>query len=107
MIAKKMAIKLMQYHPELFECKNRLVSALFDAGYVWMTDYSSIDLCHDVYGLEICGIKNSSDIKNIAKIFKKAFPDWRYMRQWEKGRGSRDEGWLIRIHKIPEPREKA
>jgi hypothetical protein len=45
------------FFPELFEERGKAAELLDIGGFTWFTDYSSIDLLHEEYGLEVCGIK--------------------------------------------------
>ena len=37
------------FHPELFELRNAVLEMLADQGFAWLSEFSSIDLLHDVY----------------------------------------------------------
>jgi len=67
-----------QFHPKLFECKSRASGILDTAGFTWFTDYSSIDLLHEEFGLEICYIQEESNVKPIAESMRAEFPHWHY-----------------------------
>jgi hypothetical protein len=65
-----------RFAPELFECRNEVLAELSDAGYEWLSHFSSIDPMHDVYGIEVCGIRDEDDAIAIAAILAKMFPRW-------------------------------
>ena len=50
-------MKFSGFHPELFEHKARALEHLEDAGFIWLSDFTTIDLLHQDYGIEVCGIK--------------------------------------------------
>jgi hypothetical protein len=89
-----------QFHPELFECKGRASEVLDTAGFTWFTDYSSIDLLHEEFGLEICGIQEESNVKPIAEAMRAEFPHWHYCHVCYKDYG-RDPGWKFALHMFP------
>ena len=53
------------FHPELFELRNEVLEALGSHGFAWLSEFASIDLLHDVYGLEVCGIRAEDDARSI------------------------------------------
>jgi hypothetical protein len=36
-----------EFHPELFELRNAVLETLAENGFVWLSDFSAIDSCHD------------------------------------------------------------
>jgi len=67
----------LRFAPELFEYRAHAIEKLESHGFVWMTNYSSIDCLHDVYGLEVCGIGEREDAVRILQLLVPLFPDWR------------------------------
>ena len=65
-----------RFSPELFEVRNDLIAHLSDRGFDWLTHYSSVDPAHDVHGIEVCGIHDHDDAKQILDILIRMFPDW-------------------------------
>ncbi len=63
------------FHPDLFECRNTVLEILAEHGFAWLSDFSSIDLLHEVYGIEICGIHQESAAREIQQILGKIFPE--------------------------------
>ena len=45
-----------RFAPELFEYRNDVIAAITEAGFDWLSHYSSVDPLHDVYGIEVCRI---------------------------------------------------
>jgi hypothetical protein len=86
------------FHPDLFERRNRALQALADRGYTWMEHFGSVDLLHDLYGLEVCGIPKESDSTAILGLLQKLFPDWQHSDVHYHDR-SRDRGWKVLIFK--------
>ena len=68
---------MFRFCPELLEVRARVVAVLNDAGYQWLSHYSSVDPVHDVYGVEVCGIFDEDDAKAIHRLLQKMFPAWR------------------------------
>ena len=90
----------LQFHPELFECKGRASEILDSAGFVWFSDYGSIDLLHEEFGLEVCSIHEESDVEPIAKAMRNGFPHWHYSHICHKDCG-REPGWKFALHMFP------
>jgi hypothetical protein len=65
-----------RFAPELFGYRNEIVDALSDAGFEWLSHYSSVDPMHDVYGIEVCGIRDRDDAVVIRKLLITMFPAW-------------------------------
>ncbi len=92
------------FHPDLFEERTRVLEALGDAGYVWLTDFSSVDLLHDLYGLEVCGIRDEDDARPILELLGRLYPLWPFRRMYFKEHG-RERGWKSLIHREQEERD--
>ena len=92
--------KGLQFHPQLFECKGRASELLDEAGFTWFSDYSSIDLLHEEFGLEVCGIREDSNVEPIAQAMRGGFPHWHYSHVCFKD-GERDPGWKFALHMFP------
>jgi hypothetical protein len=85
------------FYPELFDQRSEATDILGDAGIEWLTSYTSIDLLHEEYGLEVCGIQQQSDLDTIADVLFEAFPHWHHHRVCYK-EGEREPGWKFAIH---------
>ena len=94
-----------RFSPELFEHRNEVMEALEQAGFHWMSHYSSVDCLHDLYGIEVCGIHQKPDAVTIRNILAKLFPDWISCRLMQKD-GGREPGWIARIHRDKPRRQK-
>jgi hypothetical protein len=66
-----------RFAPELFEYRNEVIAALGDAGFDWLSHYSSVDPLHDVYGIEVCGICEHEDARQIQNLLIEMFPSWK------------------------------
>lgn len=85
------------FYPELFEARGRAFEVLEEAGFVWFSDYSSIDLLHEEYGLEVCGIREARNVKTIEAAMREGFPQWHFSGVCHHDYG-REPGWKFRIH---------
>ena len=85
------------FHPELFELRSRASVILDEAGFAWFSHYSSIDLLHSEYGLEVCGIHDESSVDPIATAMQAHFPQWHYHGICHRFCG-REPGWKFSIH---------
>lgn len=90
----------LQFHPELFECKGKASEILDSAGFIWPSDYSSIDLLHEEFGLEVCGIREDSKVEPIVRAMRAGFPHWHYNHTCYKDYG-REPGWKVALHMFP------
>jgi hypothetical protein len=79
------------FYPELFEHRTLALETLAQHNYNWFEDFSSIDLLHDLFGLEVCGIAEEEDAQIILSILEELFPEWPntdvYYHQYERDRG--------------------
>lgn len=90
-----------RFDPELFSYREQALNALNDLGYEWFTHFTAIDLLHDVYGLEVCGITEKTDALKIKSILRRTLTGWRY--SWiGYNDGERDRGWKVVIHRDAE-----
>jgi len=87
------------FHPDLFEHRNDAMDALAAAGLEWMTDFSSVDVVHDLYGLEVCGIPTREGAQQVQAVLKGVFSDWPHSHVYLKEWGSREAGWKVVMHR--------
>jgi hypothetical protein len=85
------------FHPELFEFRNRVLEKLAEHGYEWLSAFGSVDLAHDIYGMEVCGIREQSAALAIQKLLRRMFPFWRHTRIYLKEPWTREPGWVVVI----------
>ena len=95
-------MKAFAFYPELFELRTSALDALADGGFAWLADFGSVDLLHDVYGLEVCGITDEDSARAIEVVLRALFPAWPYVRCYLKDFGGRDPGWKVIIARDPE-----
>ena len=88
------------FYPELFDSRNHAIEMLETAGFSCFADYSSIDLLHGEYGLEICGIQNEADVPAIAEALQRAFPHWHHQNVCVHDH-SREPGWTVALCMFP------
>jgi hypothetical protein len=70
------------FHAELFELRNVVLEMLADHGFAWLSHFGSIDLLHNVYGIEVCGIREESDAHTIENLLCERFSAWRNSRRY-------------------------
>lgn len=87
-----------QLHSDLFQQRTRVQHELAKHGFEWLTNYRSIDLDHNLYGIEVCGIDVEDDAIEIEQILCELFPEWTHHRHfyWDY---SLDDGWKVEISK--------
>ncbi|MGF1582342.1 MAG: hypothetical protein ACFCD0_23705 [Gemmataceae bacterium] len=90
------------FHPDLFEYRNTVLETLAEHGYSWLAAFSSVDLLHDVHGLEVCGIHEEDDAREIQTILSTLLPEWQYKSRYYNDVSRRDPGWKVKIARDPE-----
>lgn len=90
-----------RFEPELFSFRAEVIELLDSQGYVWLINFTSVDLLHDVFGLEVCGIPEKSDALKIRGLLRKLLKDWPYSRLCYRDE-SRDRGWKVVVFRDPE-----
>lgn len=88
------------FYPELFADRTRASELLEEAGYTWFSDYSAIDLLHEEYGLEVCGLRNESDARAVAEALRSGFPHWHHQNITVHEQ-ERDPGWAVSLCLFP------
>jgi hypothetical protein len=94
-------MKPFEFH-ELFDFRNAVLEALSDNGFAWLPHFGSIDLQHDVYGLEVTGIREEADAAAIERLLRKMFPQWHYHRTFYEDHNLGELGWKVMISRDPE-----
>src|SRR5579859_1534383 len=95
-------MKPFDFHADLFEFRNTVLEVLADQGFAWLSHFGSIDLLHDVYGLEVTAIREERDAAAIEAILRKMFPGWRYRRTYYEDHNVRELGWKVIVSRDPE-----
>jgi hypothetical protein len=95
-------MKPFQFHAELFDFRNSVMEALSENGFAWLSDYGSIDLQHDVYGLEVTAIREEADARAIERLLRRLFPGWRFRRTFYEDYNLGELGWKVMISRDPE-----
>jgi hypothetical protein len=90
----------LEFYAELFACRARASELLEEAGFTWFVDYSAIDLAHEVYGLEIGGIKSERAAGRMRVVLLEGFPHWHHARASLHG-GGPDPGWTLSVSMFP------
>ncbi len=89
-----------RFEPELFGYRDQALSELSKVGYEWLAHFTAIDLLHDIYGLEVCGITKESDAFEIQSILFDTFSNWKHGRiDYKDGE---HHGWKVIIHRDDE-----
>jgi hypothetical protein len=95
-------MKPFEFHAELFDFRNAVLEALAANGFNWLSDFGSIDLQHDVYGLEVTAIREKADATAIERLLRKMFPGWCYRRTFYEDQNGGEIGWKVMISRDPE-----
>ena len=89
----------LRFSPELFEHRSEALSLLAEHGFEWMADFATVDVLHDLYGIEVCGIPEEETARRILDALRLQFPAWSHRSLVLKDWGSRDRGWRVRVHR--------
>ena len=84
-----------RFHGELFELRNKVLSALNEHDLVWPTDYGSVDIHHEVYGMVVSAITSEDNAKKIQKLLRR-LTKWRHTRYYYDGVAI-EIGWKVFI----------
>jgi len=98
-------VSLFEFHPELFEHRTLALEQLAAHDLHWFEHFSSVDLLHDVFGLEVCGIAEETDAQVVLCVLEEAFPGWQHSDLHYRKSG-RDRGWKALIHKHRDKRHR-
>jgi hypothetical protein len=90
------------FFSELSGHRNEVVTELHDQGYDHLIHYASVELLHDTYGIEVCGIPKEEDAEEILAILRQMFPSWTEGYTHCKDFGC-DQGFVARIQRDPDP----
>ena len=90
------------FHAELFEARAKLIAALARRDILWFSDYPTIDVLHEEYGLEVCGVQEKETALRIGWVMVETFPDWPYGALFLKTWGTGDPGWKVIVAKRPD-----
>jgi hypothetical protein len=88
------------FRQELFEEKARAQEVLSNASFNWFEDYQSVDLLHEEYGLEVCGIRDEETALGIKEVMERTFVKWWNSAYYYKDYGA-DVGWKVIIQQKP------
>jgi len=95
-------MKPFEFHAELFDFRNAVLVALADNDFAWLSDFGSIDLQHDVYGLEVTSLREETAAAAIERLLQTMFPDWHYRRTFYEDQNLGELGWKVMISRDPE-----
>jgi hypothetical protein len=96
-----------RFAPELFEYKSKALEILADNNLVWMIDFSGIDVIHDIYGLEVEGVRDEETANKILRELNHYFYGetksqpriGEYARIYQEY-----SGWVVEIASYPHPK---
>jgi hypothetical protein len=66
-----------RFCPELFALRTAVMDQLAASGFQWLSHFMSVDLLHDQYGVEVCGIGDEDDAIAIEDLLCEMFPTWK------------------------------
>jgi hypothetical protein len=69
-------MSLFAFHPELFEHRTFALEALAAHDLHWFEHFTLVDLLHDLFGLEVCGIIEERNAELALCILQETFPEW-------------------------------
>ena len=89
---------MLAFHPELFDAKAKAQQALENAGFRWLSDYSTCDVLHDEYGLEVEGLADQKAAQEVRRVLRRTFPQWKLSCIWY--RETCDARWCVSLSKL-------
>jgi anti-anti-sigma factor len=89
----------LRFVPELFEQRGRVLAALESADFYWWRDYSTVYPLHDLYGIEVNGIRSREDARQILKLLHAVIPEWKRSKLCVGWRWGADPNFIARIHR--------
>jgi hypothetical protein len=72
------------------------MESLLNREFYWLADYSSIDIDHERFMLEICGIHTEEEAKKMASVTRRRFAGSCF-RTWFKDFG-REQAWVLEVY---------
>lgn len=87
------------FHPQLFETRSEVQQLLAAHGLHCLSDYSAIDVLHDVHGLEVLGLPDQGTAEQVLRLLRVKFPDWLHGHVTVREHVSRDPGWKVVVHR--------
>jgi hypothetical protein len=91
-----------QFHGELFDLRAMVMEALSENDFVWLSDFGSVDLAHDIYGIEVTGVPDESRADDMHSLLVELLPEWHFRRQFYEAQNLGEIGWKIIISREPE-----
>lgn len=91
-----------QFHGELFDLRAMVIESLSNNGFVWLSDFGSVDLAHDIYGLEVTSIGEEDQATRIQELLLELLPNWHFRRQYYEDQNLGEIGWKVIISRDPE-----
>lgn len=90
-----------RFFPELFEHRQDALSTLDDAGFYWLSDFSSVEVLHETFGIEVTGIPDEGSAREALSVLRSRFAQWRHVSLVHQD-GGREPGWKVRLHRDEE-----
>ena len=94
-------MKAFRFEPALFEHRDAALQALSRGGYQWFVDFESIDVVHETYGIEICGIASEAKARQMLAIISRLFPAWRFAFLDNDEFEESDQNWMVCLQRDP------
>jgi hypothetical protein len=92
----------LRFAPELLELRAKVIEQLAEDGVLWLSHYSSVDMLHDVYGVEVCGIKDKDCAKAVYASLVRQLPEFMFRKTCYKDDG-RDPSFVVSLHRHKPP----
>jgi hypothetical protein len=92
----------MEFHPDLFEIRSKILQTLAENGFVWLSDFGAVDLQHDVFGLEVTAIRSQELANGIESVLTRMLPRWHHRRTFYEDHNVGELGWKVMISHYPE-----
>ena len=90
-----------RFFPELFESRQEALEILDDAGFYWLADFTSVEVLHETYGIEVTGIPEEALAREALSALRRRFASWEHVSLVHQD-GGREPGWKVRLHRDEE-----
>lgn len=91
-----------RFHAELLELRSGVLDALAQRGFAWLTDFGSVDVDHEQYGIEVTAIRERCAAVHIQRILREVLPSWKHSSSWYEDQNGGELGWKVIVCRDPD-----
>ena len=94
-------MKAFRFEPALFGHRDHVLQALSRGGYQWFSDFKTIGVLHETYGIEVCGISSEAKARQMLAVLSRTFPTWRFAFVENNEFEDSTQSWMACLHRDP------